>query len=60
MDVTRVNEFPQKEVCKKCKTDWNKRKNVDGKCHNCGSTESKFVRYDPETKEIVEMPRLGL
>lgn len=60
MQVIRVAEFPQKKVCKKCKADWNSRKNIDGKCHVCGSEESKFVHYDPETKEIVEMPRLGL
>ena len=60
MQVIRVAEFPQKEVCKKCKTDWNKRKNIEGICYICGSKESKFVHFDPDTKEIVEVPRLGL
>lgn len=60
MQVTRVEEFPQKRVCKKCKADWNGRKNTDNKCHICGSKESKFVHFDPGTKEIVEVPRLGI
>ncbi|MFA5188560.1 MAG: hypothetical protein WC460_04320 [Patescibacteria group bacterium] len=58
MDVIRVQEFPQKKVCKKCKADWNEKKNADGQCQICGSTESKWAHYDPETKEIVVMPRL--
>ncbi|MCX6746390.1 MAG: hypothetical protein NTX00_05290 [Candidatus Parcubacteria bacterium] len=58
MDVIPVEYFPLKKVCKECGIDWNSIKNSNGKCHNCGSTESKWVHFDPETKEIVKQPRL--
>ncbi|OGY41395.1 MAG: hypothetical protein A2Y82_00205 [Candidatus Buchananbacteria bacterium RBG_13_36_9] len=60
MQVIRVTEFPQKKVCKKCKKDWKEKENFDGKCQHCGCKETKWVHYDPGTKEIVEIPRLGL